>query len=47
MTFDPNDPNSKLRATRWGQKLPTGPRVLIFLAACALVGAALVAVLGG
>lgn len=44
--FDPTDPNSKLRATRWGLKLPTGWGVWIFLAACAVVGAAVVIIRG-
>ena len=46
MTFDPNDPN-KLDATGWGVKRPTGWGVVVFIAACAAVVAALVAVLGG
>ena len=40
MTFSPIDPEK--RATGWGSKPPTGWGVWLFLAACAVVAAALI-----
>lgn len=43
--FDPTDPNSKLHATGWGSKLPTGRGVWLFIGACAAVAAVLAIIL--